>query len=290
MIFVSPKALVGFVLLMLVAAPRVWAVDFPISGVYSQNFDGAIGPEWNLDRWAASGVYSLGVTQVNSGQVRTNDSHIPAFDIGTVSFPLDSVVPAASFLSNGFSGNWLKTSGNASTTTPGIATLTLSNLPIHTSIDLTFLLAPMDSIDGTTGVNADGPFVVRLDGVVIINKQISSGGGNMPGTPGFTTVMSLTNASSNYSEWWQNGATDESMREIQTWTYDSAHSYLSNFTHTASTLVLEFQHSLGQGGSNDEAFAIENLGITLIPEPETLLLLAPNLFLIAAAARRRHPR
>ena len=58
--------------------------------------------------------------------------------------------------SNQFSGNFLRnqTGGLPSIGTPGsMTTLTLSDLPAHTSIDIDFLLATIDTWDGIDGLS-----------------------------------------------------------------------------------------------------------------------------------------
>ncbi|MDZ7616778.1 MAG: hypothetical protein U1E05_07230 [Patescibacteria group bacterium] len=47
-------------------------------------------------------------------------------------------------LDYGFSGNWLRTTSNNGAQS---ATLTLTDLPAHTHVNLDFLLAALDSID-----------------------------------------------------------------------------------------------------------------------------------------------
>jgi energy-converting hydrogenase Eha subunit G len=105
--------------------------------VYSNNFDGIE-------------IFAAGVTGGLSGITGT---------VGVEGFAgLGSV-------GNQFSGNLLLNgSGDLArfNVTPTPTTLTLSNLPAHTSRDVNFLLAIIDSWDSTNGLNSAG-FFADLD-------------------------------------------------------------------------------------------------------------------------------
>ncbi|MEM8946540.1 MAG: hypothetical protein AAGD11_15310 [Planctomycetota bacterium] len=175
---------------------------------------------------------------------------------------------------NQFGGNFLQnmTGGVPTIGTAGLqTTLTLTNLPAHTSIDLDFLLATIDSwdgIDGASGVTGDY-FNVHVDGQSVFRDtfaqssgfptnayQAPSGGKLLPGTSHVFGIVT------------PDGAWDMSLDPL-----------LSNIPHTGSTLVIDIfadgpgwqgarDFSQGVGGP-DEGWAIDNLSVTIdaVPEP-----------------------
>ena len=181
---------------------------------------------------------------------------------------------------NQFGGDFLynQTGGLPTIGTSGmLTTLTLTNLPAHNSIDLDFLLATInswDGIDGANGVTGDY-FNVRVDGVEIFEAtfaqqsgtpanayQAPSGGQLDPGS-------NLWRRSVNIAD----GAYDMGLDPI-----------LSNIAHSSSTLVIDFfadgpgwqgeRDFLSIVGEPDEAWAIDNLRVSIhmVPEPSSFLL------------------
>ena len=153
-----------------------------------------------------------------------------------------------------FSGNFLR---NASSGGQANATLlSLSGLPTHTSIDLNFLLALIDSWDGQNQ-GGDG-MVVRVDGVTVFGGfffgNCFNGAGNTYIPPLGGEIVRLVDLGFNtvnpcFSETGYNMGLDP--------VFDS-------IPHTASTLVVEWYAtgSTYQGGT-DESFAIENVEVVL---------------------------
>jgi hypothetical protein len=107
----------------------------PAQQVYFSNFDGPAAPE------VAPGVAQVTGVQGYAG-------------LGTPG--------------NQFGGSFLRSpTGNT-------VTITLTNLPPHTSLDITFLFAAIDSLDGT-GNYPEGDFLnVKLDGVSFFRESFAN--------------------------------------------------------------------------------------------------------------------
>ncbi|OPY89335.1 MAG: hypothetical protein A4E72_01137 [Syntrophus sp. PtaU1.Bin208] len=171
----------------------------------------------------------------------------------------------------GFSGNLLR---NATTGNPAsYTTLTLSNLPTHTSIDINFLFAFIDSWDSTNGSPAPDWFNVKVDGVSVL--QITAANASGSNTYGGTVLDPLT-----HRGWWGNYGERA---------FDMSSESALSIAHSTSTLTIDFFAS-GDGwqGGSDESWAIENLQVTAnpVPLPGALLLFAPGLAGLLAIRRR----
>ncbi len=204
---------------------------------------------------------------------------------------VESGFPPKSFTEFGFSAdNWLTSTGGGKglTTSPTddpnppndgsdivfkTATLELSELPFHESIDLNFLFAVTDSIDrGNRNDRTDGPFVVRVDGEEIFRVGFQNSGGfdangNFP--EGITDeidenarLVQNENLTANLRF-----PDDDPANAPHNWTLDSGFdlgviSAFNEIPHSASTLTVEFMHSVGSG-NGDEAHAIDDLEVIL---------------------------
>jgi hypothetical protein len=167
-----------------------------------------------------------------------------------------------SFPGSNFSGYFLR---NNSQGNPAASTiLTLTGLPPHTSVDISFLLAIIDSWDGSQPCCAPDYFNVEIDSLNIFSETFSNGKAqSYPGTP--LTSGTHLGFNSSYT--------------------DSAYEmFFTNIPHTSSTLRISWYASGGgwQGGG-DESWAIENLRVVVdtttapIPEPSTILLFSSGL-------------
>lgn len=257
---------------------------FPETGVYQQNFDGVIGSEWTLDRWTVAPVPAKGADAPQSivGTAPTGVTVPP--------YPT-ALLPPGSFSSYGFSGNWLTNRGRngvlGSEPHP-TARLQFTDLPAHDRIDLDLLLAVGDTIDGT---DTDGPLTIMIDGNEVFKFRFNAGGANLPPTNGIVrlTPASGANLTAWYWERWKTNAQTINDRTVETWTLDSAYN-MNGFTgftvpHTGSTLTIDFLHDLSSDYT-DEYFAIDNLTVTLLPEPSAGLLALTGVGIAVAWGRR----
>ena len=149
----------------------------------------------------------------------------------------------------GFAGNFLR---NASMGNPAAATtLTLNNLPAHTSIDITFLLAFIDSWGSYTGDGETSPDLLNItvDGQLVLQTTSNNGAG---------TVSYNGLQLGDYQHVGFLGWVDSA--------FDMAPESALAIAHTASTLTVQINAGgAGWQGGDDESWAIENLQVTLTP-------------------------
>lgn len=176
--------------------------------------------------------------------------------------------PDADYLDYGFSGNWLRTS-TAGTQT---ATVTLTDLPPHTWVDLDFLLAVLDSMDGN-----EGPFTVKIDGQTIFSQAFL--GSFAPGAPIELVRNVQLGGNLGADPWWRDSAFHLGLLPA-----------FSNIPHSASTMTIEFSAGVNQDFT-DESYAIDNLTVSFgVPEPSALLLALAGLLPVVGVCLRRRAR
>lgn len=181
---------------------------------------------------------------------------------------------------NQFGGQFLRN------TTTGSTTLTLSGLPAHTAVDVGFLLAVIDSWDGSSGGFPSGDFfTVRVNGVTVFNESFENSNGGFSASyippPGGELAYKV-NLGFSVGVSWLDSAYDMTLEPS-----------LQNIPHTSSTLTLELSGGgNGYQGGTDESFAIENLvvdldgpvGVPALSLPGIVML---SLMLVAGAWRIR---
>lgn len=197
------------------------------TSVFSTNFDSGVAPEF-------SGTTTTAAVQGYAG-------------IGTGT--------------NVFSGNLLQNATGGTLARPGsqpqtATTLTLTNLPTHTSIDINFLLAIIDTWDGLSAAAGTPDFFnVRIDGTLLFRGSFDNGTGStqgyIPPTGVQLTPRPLSNLGfsvlGNESAW--NLGLDPQFDSIP---------------HTSSTLTIDFfADGAGFQGGADEFWGIDNLQVTL---------------------------
>jgi hypothetical protein len=139
-------------------------------------------------------------------------------------------------------GNWHLMSKS---TAPSI--LTLTGLPPHSSLTLSFSLAIWDSVDAWQGdrfqVKVDGAFVIdEVFGNYVISDLGQSVGPGVPLTPPFTAYMAPNYGYGDFR--------------------DSARAVSITVPHSASTAILSFQYPAMQPWP-DETFGLDNIVITV---------------------------
>ena len=145
----------------------------------------------------------------------------------------------------GFSGSFLRNDSAG----PAVATtLTLDNLPAHTAIDIDFLLAYLESWDGT---QVGDWLTVTIDGQAVLQMSVNTTAGTAFGQPG--TALGATTTSYFGQPYWNELA------------YDMGTASALSFAHTGASLTLQVIAGGAdwQGGS-DESWAIDNLNISVI--------------------------
>jgi len=177
-----------------------------------------------------------------------------------------------------FGGSFLRSAtGNS-------VTLTLTGLPAHDSIDLAFLFAAIDSLDGTGTFPSGDFFRVSLDGSPIFRESFANALPSQiqsylppPGVElarhvelGFTSNFYSTDSAYNLG----------------------ADPVFQGIAHTASTATFTFRiEGDGIQSLDDESWAMDNLRVNVnvlaVPEPETYALLTAGLGLLAWTLRRR---
>jgi len=198
---------------------------------------------------------------------------------------------------NVFSGSFLRniTGGNPTGTAGSPTVLTLAGLPVHTSIDLRFLLAIIDSWDGSdvgSGVNQPDYFNVKVDGIHVFRETIDHED---------LSVGTYTNPAPGVLIAWGNRF-DAGVEQNDIGFDMGLEPAFLGITHTSSTLTVEwFADGAGWQGDffgtapTDETWAIDNIAVVLngvvaggaAPEPTTLALVGAALFGIAATRRLR---
>jgi len=162
------------------------------------------------------------------------------------------------YAAHGFSGHFLR---NLTSSPPQKTTLTLSNLPTHDFISIRFLLAIIDTWDGT--VPGPGPdfFNVTLDGISIFSESFQNAFGgdeNYAAPPGVLLVektqLGFRDASPNDRESGFSMGNDPAFQKIP---------------HSAPTAVIEWFASgagwdhAGDGGAADESWAIDDVFVSV---------------------------
>lgn len=148
--------------------------------------------------------------------------------------------------------------------------LTLNDLPSHTSIDLNFLLAIIDSWDGSGKIKIYEPdfFNVKVDGKSVFRETFSNFRSDDQSYKAPEGGVLASPRKLGFTKRWKDSAYDMSLEPT-----------LKNIAHTSDTLRVEwFASGKGWQGSRDESWAIDNVEVVLngttVPEPSTLSFLA----------------
>ncbi len=172
----------------------------------------------------------------------------------------------------GFSGNFLH---NTSLGNPALSTtLTLSGLAPHDSVQLNFLLAVIDSWDGSTGIASPDFFNFTVDGTSVFSETFENFGSisDQSFDPMNATGARLArNVALGFNPSFNDAAYNMGV--------------LNAIPHTNSMLTVSwFASGAGWQGVNGESWAIDNVEVIInttsnpiVPEPSTLLLMGSGL-------------
>ena len=210
---------------------------------------------------------SAGNTTTQSAFSTDFNSGIPAQLSGTT-----TLVPVQGYAGIGtgtdlFSGSLLENATGGAVLAPGtvpqIATrLTLTNLPTHTSIDVNFLLAIINSWDGLAAVNATlAPdfFNVRVDGQVIFRESFDNARQGL--TQGYIAPPGVQLTPLPFTDLGFPSSTSTSNESAWNLGLDPV---FANIPHSASTLTIDlFADGAGFQGGTNESWGIDNLRVTL---------------------------
>ncbi len=172
--------------------------------------------------------------------------------------------------SNQFSGSFLR---NTSLSSP--TTLTLTELPPHTSISLSFLLAAIDTWDGTfsaAGAPVPDSFNVTVDGTSVFSQTLCNY--NSGGTQTYIPPTDVLLTPRPYPELGfslRPGNPPDFGDVAYNLGSDPAFQHIS---HTASTLIISWvANGAGWQGDTDESWAIDNVSITASLSSPTLSII-----------------
>ncbi|MGI8966092.1 MAG: PEP-CTERM sorting domain-containing protein [Limisphaerales bacterium] len=154
---------------------------------------------------------------------------------------------------NQFGGSFLRSE------TANPVTLQLNGLPAHTAVNVAFLFAAIDSLDGTGTFPQGDFFHVTLDGLTIFNESFANATSGQIQSyvppPGVELARRVDLGFNGPGGFFTDSAYDLGADPV-----------FSNIPHTASSLTLRF---LIEGGGiqslSDESWAMDNLKVTIVP-------------------------
>ncbi|MEX2189045.1 MAG: Ig-like domain-containing protein, partial [Pirellulales bacterium] len=158
---------------------------------------------------------------------------------------------------NTFSGNFLRSTATGNPAAP--VTLTLTNLPAHTAVDINFLLALIDSWNGSTGGDSPDFFNVTVDGASIFSETFDTANSQDQSYSSPSGVRLVDGQQLGF---------DTSSGTFVEAAYDM---YLEprfkGIAHSASTLTVSwFTSGGGWSGGANESWALDNVEIILTVE------------------------
>ena len=152
---------------------------------------------------------------------------------------------------NQFSGSFLRSA------TANTVTLTLNNLPAHSSISLAFLFAAIDSLDGAGGFPSGDFFRVTLDGTTLLRETFANATLSQIQTyvapPGGELARRVDLGFGGPGGFFTDSAYDMSVEPA-----------FQRIPHTSSTATFTFRiEGAGVQDINDESWALDNLRVTV---------------------------
>ncbi len=241
--------------------------DSILGGEADDTLQGGLGADFvngNSGNDLAFGDLAVPTTSLTAFSVNF-DSGVPVEFSGTTTV---AAVQGYAGLGTGadvFSGNLLQNDTGGTFANPGSipqtpTTLTLTNLPSHTSIDINFLLAIINH--WTSPSSAPDVFNVRVDGVLVFSSTfdnitppstaayIAPPGGQL--TPRPFSDLGFPTTSPPFDSAWDMGFEPQ----------------LHNIPHTANRLTIDlFADGAGFQGGSDASWGIDNLEVILNEVP-----------------------
>ena len=152
---------------------------------------------------------------------------------------------------NQFSGSFLRSA------TANTVTLTLTNLPAHTSISLEFLFAAIDSLDGSGTFPSGDFFLVTLDGAPLFREAFANATASQIQTyvapPGGELARRVDLGFAGPGSFFTDSAYDMSVEPL-----------FQRIPHTGSTATFTFRiEGAGVQDINDESWAMDNVRVTV---------------------------
>lgn len=145
--------------------------------------------------------------------------------------------------------------------TGGVVTVTLPDLPPHTSLSVDFLLAAIDSLDGEGTFPAGDYFRVDVDGITVFRETFANALESQvqtfePSAPEVVLVRRMNLGFSGPGGYYTDSAYDMSLE-----------SAFDDIPHSASSAVVTFTlEGAGVQSLDDESWAIDNVRI-LVGDP-----------------------
>lgn len=160
-----------------------------------------------------------------------------------------------------FGGNLLR---NDATGNPAAATvITLTDLPLHTHLSLSFLLVAIDSWDSTDGSPAPDIFRIEVGDDYYFETTFAIGSGSV----NYANLLATVYEGGSSLGW---GGYAEKAYDVS---FDPT---LKNIPHTGDSVTIRiFARGVGWQGGIDESWGIDNFSVTAtyVPAPGAMALL-----------------
>ena len=211
---------------------------------------------------------------------------------------ITTLAPVQAYQGVGYAGNRFagmlvhNTTGGADSPTgrvPGTPTrVTLTDLPGHTSVDLNFLLAIINTWDDFGNGRRD-LLTVRVDGTEVFSESFSftsAGDQSYQAPPG--VLLTPRSPGGGFADRGFNNSHGDAAYDM------GLEPAFNNIAHVGPTLTVEiFGGGTDWSGGSDESWGMDNFEVVLngvVPEPSSLTLLAmPALLALTRRRRRRQP-